>query len=199
MRDELLDRYQTQVLPFIEEPIRELMLGLWQLPIIVDTDTSCCGHIVSDRVLKSYGDRVSSPKERFWYPQGLQLGVAFSLESALKGQVEEFREQMLTIGKDIELYLDESERGYRDLDGRVQRVQQVHYASEFPEKGFQKPKKDFNRSIQRKHDRLIRFWEAVAGIIRQHNSFVHIPPIADKDFTKVISHVDQGEARRYNY
>ena len=55
MHPDLLTTYRAKILPNIEEPIREIVNALWELPFVVDTNEACCGHIVTNDWARSLG------------------------------------------------------------------------------------------------------------------------------------------------
>lgn len=197
MEPALLDIYRRKILPNIEEPIREIVNALWELPFVVDTNEACCGHIVTTDYLKSDSRYKKIRQGLYWYPHGIRLGVDFSLDDELKEQAEAFRKDLSSIDVDIGLRVSEAVRGYRTLDGKQIKVLHTYYDSTFPDRDLQPPSENVREFVKVTQDKLIDFWEAFARVVSNYNPQVQFSLIKDKNFLKIIDWADLGDYRRY--
>ncbi|MBI4153363.1 hypothetical protein HY497_02470 [Candidatus Woesearchaeota archaeon] len=197
MHPGLLADYRKRILHNIEEPIREMIGALWELPFVIDTNEACCGHIVTTNDRKSLGRYKQLRRGLYWYPHGIRLGIDFSLEDGLKEQGAAFRKDILDIGVGIGLYASESERGYRSIEGKTARVLHVWYYSAFPKMDIEPPESGIDEYIGAAHARLVAFWEAFAHVIRKYSPDARISPIEGKDFMEIIDWADLGDYARY--
>ena len=199
MHTKLLEDYKRRILPNIEPPIREIVLALWEIPFVVDTDEACSGHIVTNNLGKSYAQYDPIRRGLYWYPQSIRLGIDFSLEDGLKEIGESFRRDISNINVDIGLREYPSERGYRTVDGEETRVLHVFYFSHFPERDFKPPQTGIKDFINATQTRLAEFWEAFSMVIKEYNPAAEISPVKGKNFLNIIDWADLGSPDRYIY
>ncbi len=197
MNPQLYEHYKNKILPNIEEPIREIIDALWQLPFVVDTSESCCGHIVTNDWDRSAAEYEPLRQGLYWYPHGIRLGIDFSLEEELKQKVDAFKSDISAILPSINTTFSLFEQKYRTLDGNILNVARATYYGNFPPRDFIPPVTHVDEFIHATQSRLIGFWESFAQIVREYNPSASISPIADKNFNQIIDWVDLGEPGRY--
>lgn len=197
MHPDLIKDYKRRIFPNIEDPIREIVAALWELPFVVDTNEACSGHIVTNDAWKRYAHYEPIRKGLYWYPHSIKLGIDFSLEDGLSERGESFRRDVSGIDVDIGLRASEFGRGYKTVDGKKTKVLHVWYDSSFPDEDFEPPRTGIDEYIETTQARLVSFWEAFAQVIRSYNPNARISSIADKNFLKIIDWADLGEVSRY--
>ena len=161
----------------------------------MDTNETCCGHIVTTNYWKSYGEYEPIRRGLYWYPHGIILGIDFSLEDKLEG--EEFRRKLGLIGKDIDLNGGfGGERKYSTVDGTETKVLHVFYQSNFPDRNFSPPQDNKLEYIQEAEGRLIHFWEGVVALLKDYSK-KEFSQIKSKKFRKISDWADLGDPKRY--
>ncbi len=197
MEVKLLELYRKKILPNIEHPIREIVNSIWELPFVVDTNEACCGHIITNDYERSLASYDPIRRGLYWYPHGICLGVDFAEEEGLKEKAAEWGKDLVAVGKDIGVRVWESLRDYHIREGERRKVLHMRYDSEFPPRAFIPPVTGIEEYIEGAHERLIRFWEAVAEIQRRYNPDTKIEPINGRDFLQIIDWADLGDPERY--
>lgn len=197
MHPTLLQHYQKAVLPNIEEPIREIVNALWELPFVVDTNESCSGHIVTTDWEKS--DAAYKPIEDglYWYPHGIRLGIDFSQEERYRQQAQAFRKDISTLLAGVKAGASLFEQKYRTIEGNIVSVAHATYYGNFPPRDFVPPTASVHEYIASTHTTLINFWDLFARVLTAHNPAATISPIAGKDFMTIASWFDLGDRNRY--
>lgn len=185
MDTDLIKQYQG-FLNRIEEPIREIVPAIWDLPFIVDTGETCSGHALAQR-----GSGYEKYSERYsWYPHRATLDFAFSLDPVLTEARDEFRRDLKTAcaeQKGQKIAFDEvATYNWDYLPGsRIlhPNLREVFNASV--------PKLEkVESSVILIEEMLASFWEQVADVIRKYNKGAKIGPIKGKNFRGVINVVN---------
>ena len=87
--------YCSLVTRCAEEPVREVLKGIWSLPFVADTIESCSGHVVVERDLMQRYDKLSEKNiEKLWYRNNPQLEILYSLDTHYAAKRDEFREKL---------------------------------------------------------------------------------------------------------
>ena len=79
----------------LEEPIREIVPAIWQLPYVMDTRHCCSGHIITQRTDGHHYWEKDSPLtperiEKGWYPHRATLQIEFTLDKKLQEERDKF-------------------------------------------------------------------------------------------------------------
>ena len=94
MKQELYQQYM-KLTRYLEEPIREIVPAIWQLPYVVDTRYCCSGHVITQRTNERHDWEKSSPltEERVrkgFYPHRATMEIDFTLEEVLQEERDAF-------------------------------------------------------------------------------------------------------------
>lgn len=169
----------------IEEPIREIIPAIWQLPFVLDTGHTCSGHILE----RSGQSSTRYSKEFGWYPHRATLQIAFSEDPHLLERRDQFRADLRAVRavqKGMELF-------FHDIRGVHQAM--LPYIYEFPAQNLNEIYEADLPSNLEKNDHTVQevellltsFWEKVADVVRKYNPEASIGPITGKNFRKVIN------------
>jgi hypothetical protein len=184
MEAEKIARYQ-RFTRYLEEPIREIVPAMWQLPYVLDTGHTCSGHILA-QPQHSY-ERYSS--QYGWYPHRAILEFGFSEDPALTDARDRFRADL---------------KGVSAQEGRVRitfnDVWTSHWdrAPSHPRVALSNLREMYNADIPQNLEKtedsvrlvenlLVHFWEQIATVVRTHNPQAQISPIQGKNFRNVIN------------
>ncbi|GEM_PF-2249755 len=197
MEARLRQTYQGLV-DHLEEPIREIVPAIWDLPFVADTRHTCSGHIV---VLEHMGVRYTAKLNdatlpRFWYPHRATLQIDFSLDPRYAEERDNFRAALKNVEVSFgqrSLYFDSiNEQEGPSYDTLVARAfrRQITNPEFVLSCSYDASVEDQPQTlayVQETETLLIKFWEGVADVVRQYNRNANIGSIAGKDFRRSIS------------
>ena len=182
MDPELLRKYRP-LLRYVEEPIREIVDGLWGIDFVVDTGFTCCGHITADNnSLYSDGRKLNG------YPHRAMLELYLSRDAELAEKRDKFRADIRRVRV--------------ACDGRVLGFDNVFEAEREPWPGssiretalycsynatIEEDKELTDQRALQTEALLADLWESVADIVREHNPEAQIGHIKGKNFREVIN------------
>lgn len=173
-----------KLIRYLEEPIRELVPPIWDLPFVVDMGFTCSGHIVR-KPDRPWGERPDFGPY-VWYPRRAMLEFAFSIDEALVEARDAFRKDLSAVFVEVD--------GLKLGFNRVSTFRQEclphssiphsnlseNYDADLPDV----PRE--NDSIEKVEALLTAFWEEVACVVRKHNPEARIGSIAGKSFRSRI-------------
>lgn len=177
----------------LEEPIREIVPAIWDLPFVLDTEHTCSGHAIAN-FGSSYGrlpDDSKYKKQFGWYPHGPILNLYYSLDPSLTEARDQFRAGLKAV------LAQQGNFSLRFDDVRTFMSDRILNNARFSEPNLTE---DYYVSLTKDHEKtdanielvehlLVDFWEQVANVVRQLNPAAKIGPIAGKDFRRVINWV----------
>jgi len=191
MDQRLCNLYYTR-LDYVEDPLIEIMQGLWSLPFVVNTLGSCCGHIIANNTIligRSAEEwerisRLDSPLAKRWYLHQAELGIEYSLDSSLVSERSIFAESLRKVrvadGETI-IYLDGGIKHYSGsfVNPNLPVIQENYWAVI--------PNGSMTEEYVLKVERLLtEFWSKVAGVIRKHNPKVDFSS-RERDYRRIIN------------
>ncbi|MFA6024366.1 MAG: hypothetical protein WC777_04095 [Candidatus Gracilibacteria bacterium] len=164
----------------LEEPIREVVPALWDLPFVMDTGFTCSGHILREP------DGILGKRPDFggyiWYPHRAMLELAFSHDEALVTARDAFRRDLAAVAVEVDGLALGFNAGHA-FDQEFLPYSRIpdpnlseNYNAVLPEV----PREE--SSVIRVETLLTAFWEAVAAVVRRHSPNAKIGPIAGKNF-----------------
>lgn len=167
---------------YIEEPIRDIVPAIWDLPFVVDMGFTCSGHILRkpefDR--PDFGDFS-------WYPHRVMLELAFSLDAELEGFRDAFRKDLADVSVEIE-GLSLSFNDVRSREQDCLPYSRIFVPNLSEDWDARLPEVDKTEESVIAVERLLGlFWEQVADVVRAHNTSAQIGPIVGKDFRGIIN------------
>lgn len=210
MNKDLYEKYM-RLRNNLEEPIREIVPAIWQLPYVVDTRHCCSGHVITQRTDGFQYWEKSSPltPERIrngWYTHRATLQIDFSLEETLTEERDAFIEALYAVyatshGRILRFgrstgYLNETQVSFQ------RRARSRSFGEPLPPKG---PDEVYCVSYDAHLDTLLKeapktietveqgeallslFWEEVAKVIRQYNPAAEIGQIQGKNYRHSIT------------
>ena len=181
--DEGLKAQYGKLVKHIEEPIREIVPAIWDLPFIVDTGNTCSGHALSQKMaaLGEYPGRFG------WYPHRAILELYYSVNPALVEARDGFRNDLTSVLVDrngLQLKFNDvwGNQGTKlySPDQEVPHLRQM-YNADAPELEKTEDSVDLVESM------LVDFWEQIAEVVRKYNPNAKIGPIKGKNFRRVIN------------
>lgn len=181
--DEGLKAQYGKLVENLEEPIREIVPAIWDLPFIVDTGHTCSGHALAQK-MASYGEY----SDRFgWYPHRAILELYYSVDPELVAARDGFRNDLTSVLVDrngLQLRFDDirTHEGTKlhSPDQEIPHLWEMRNA-DVPELEKSEASVDLVESM------LVDFWEQVAAVVRKYNPGAKIGPIKGKNFRRVIN------------
>ncbi len=175
MEAELIRQYEGLV-GYLEEPIREIVPAIWHLPFVLDTEYTCCGHILCQpgSGYGRYRDTRSS-----WYPHRAILEILYSPDQVFAESRDQFREELEAVSADgdgLRVYFN---------NVRPQVCDSGIFVASSAEISGQLEQSD--RIVNLVESLLAEFWEKVAVVVRKYNPEAKIGPIKGRNFRRVIN------------
>lgn len=174
----------------LEEPIRDIVRGIWGLSFVEDTGYCCCGHVVA---FNHDGFRFSSELTsenigQHWYLHRAMLEIEYSLDPRLAGRRDQFREdlkEVQAVKGNRNLTFNNVSNYEKDTD---QRCKKRPYKTLLEH--YNATVSDGERTLDfvlETEELLTGFWEGVSEVVKKYNPTVSIAPIAGKNFRKTIN------------
>ncbi len=189
----------------LEEPIREIVPAIWQLPFVEDTRHCCSGHVVALNYDYDIQARRLTEKniEEIWYPHRATLQIDYSLDEKLQAERDAFRDALKNVraiaGNRTLYFNPDHEFLYESQDAFCRRTRNKAFNDPFPPREKEDIllgdyNADFERDgpktiayVEETEALLTAFWEGVAAVVREHNPDAKIGPIAGRNFRKTIT------------
>lgn len=187
-----------------EEPVREVLKGIWSLPFVADTGESCSGHVIKQRDLHTpyYAPRTNSSQinlEKSWYRKNPHFDIFYFLDQNLVEERDRFREEL----KSIKL---NSDYGVLQFDHVSNHISSGDHSSgsaagfslpeEFRLKGqylhesyhstFVMEEKTIN-AVANTEKLFAQFWDEITTIIKQFNPTIELKSAVGTDFRHSIN------------
>lgn len=188
-----------------EEPVREVLKGIWSLPFVADTIESCCGHVILEQSSMQYkplSKKPLSPDDKRWYRKNPRLGILYYLDQELTPQLVKERDQFRNDLKTVHLNSDYGILQFNQVTNHISsgdhssgsaagfslpeefrlRGQYLHesYHSTFVMEEKTK------EAVLKTEQVFAQFWVDIATVIQQFNPAVEITPLIKPNFRQKI-------------
>ncbi len=167
MQKELKQRYLGLV-NLLEEPIRQVVPALWELPFVHDTGHMCSGHVITGTQKLTQNNL----KNMFWYPHDARMEIFYSTEPEHIEQRDAFMFEI----KNCKATLDSRVLQFETLFdlritphrfGQTKNVLNAFYSADIHETQQNTTNKTIEYIIQTE-DLFTQLWQEIAGVIRKY-------------------------------
>lgn len=172
-------------LPQVEEPIRQIVRAIWDLPFVRDTGFTCSGHLLSQPDQATGRGRVGPYG---WHLHRAMLELAFSSDETLREERDSFRNDLRKVRVEtggLVLCFDDSyshEDAFRPYSREAEPNLRENFNARLPES-----LPEDLALVEPVEALLTDFWEEVAGVLRRYHPQVKIDPIHGKNFRKITN------------
>jgi hypothetical protein len=188
MEKELRSTYEG-LLFNVEQPIRQIVRGIWHMPFVVDTGHTCSGHMLQT----SYKGKLTQEQlsRAHPYPHDARLEIFYSLDERLEAERDSFRDEL----KDVRAHAHGRELSFNEMrayptseysrcSAREGETPTMLYEGLFAD--FEPVKQDI-KTVYEIEDLLEQFWEQVRVVVAKYSELDDVPRVKDPDFRNLIT------------